>query len=99
MVLGVWDTSNGFDVVDSLVVSLIAILIVFFVLALLILITWLIQKGMDKVDSVTSIMPKEENKILSEDKDAVAALLAATIDFNKETGKDAKVVSIKKIED
>ena len=45
-----------------------------------------------------NILPKEENKLLETDKDAVVAALVATIEFNKETGKDAKLVSIKRID-
>ena len=35
---------------------------------------------------------EKNDKILEEDKDAVVALLVATIDFKKETGKDAKIL-------
>ena len=38
------------------------------------------------------------SKLLETDKDAVVAALVATIEFNKETGKDAKLVSIKRID-
>lgn len=97
--LGIWQDVENFDVVDALVVSLIAIVIVFFVLALLIFISWTIQKGMEKVDSLVHVCPREENKILADDPDAVVAVLVATIDFHKEFGKDANVVSVTKMED
>lgn len=84
---------------EAFLISLIAILIVFAVLVLLIFISWLFQKGIDKVTASTNILPKEENKILADDEDAVAALLAATIDFYKETGKEPEVKSITRIED
>ena len=48
---------------------------------------------------VDIINPKEENKILEEDEDAVVASLVATIEFNKETGKNARLKSIKRIDD
>ena len=97
--LGIWQNWENMTVVDSLLVALICIVIVFFILALLIFITWVINLGIDKVVASTNILPKEENKILEEDKDAVVAVLAATIDFNKETGKNAEVISVTRIED
>lgn len=98
-ILGIWQDWENMTVVDSLLVALICIVIVFFILALLIFITWVINLGIDKVVASTNILPKEENKILEEDKDAVVAVLAATIDFNKETGKNAEVISVTRIED
>ena len=97
--LGIWPDLEDFNVLDSLVVSLIAIVIVFFVLFLLIVITGLVNKGAEKITGLTNINAREENKILDEDPDAAVAVLVATIDFNKETGKDAKVVSVTRIED
>ena len=97
--LAIWKNWEKMTVVDSLLVALICIVIVFFILALLIFITWIINKGIEKVVASTNILPKEENKILEEDKDAVVAVLAATIDFNKETGKNAEVISVTRIED
>lgn len=95
----IWENWEKLSVPESLLVALICIVIVFFILALLIFITWIINLGVDKAVAKTSILPKEENKILEEDNDAVAAVLAATIDFHKETGKNAEVISIKRIED
>lgn len=95
----IWQNWENMKVVDSLLVALICIIIVFFILALLIFITWIVNLGIDKVVASTNILPKEENKILEEDKDAVAAVLAATIDFNKETGKNAEIISVTRIED
>ena len=46
----------------------------------------------------TFYLPKKENQILDEDPDAVIAALVAVIDFHKETGKDAEIISIKQIE-
>ncbi len=87
------------DIPDSLVVSLIAIVIVFLVLIILILVSEGINKGIEKITGMTKILPKESNKILDEDEDAVAAVLAATIDFHKETGKNPEVISVERIED
>ena len=84
---------------ESFLVALVAILIVFMVLAIIIFVTWLMQKGMEKIDAKTNILPRDENKILSEDENAVVAALVATMEFYRETGKDVRVVSIKRIED
>ena len=99
MIFGAWKNVEGFNVVDSLVVAILAILIVFLVLTIIILVTTGIQKGMEVVEAKTKILPKKENQILDEDPDAVAAALVAVIDFHKETGKDAEIISIKKVED
>jgi len=89
----------NFSVVDSLIVSAIAIVVVFVVLIIIIAVCGGFQKGIEKVEATTQINPRPENKILETDEDAVAAVLAATIEFNKETGKDARLVSITKLED
>ena len=97
-ILGVYPV-QGFKITDALLVSLIAILIVFLILGLIIAITFAIQKGMEKVETTTQINPRPENEILSKDEDAVVAALTATIDFHAETGKDARLVSIEKIDE
>ena len=99
MVLAVWDNWETINVGDALLIALVAISIVFFVLGIIIFVTWLLQIGMEKIDAKTNILPKEENKILSEDENAVVAALVATMEFYRETGKDVRIVSIKRIED
>ena len=99
MFLAVWDNWESINVGDAFLVALIAICIVFLVLAIIIFITWSMQKGMEKIDTMTNILPREENKILSEDENAVVATLIASIEFYRETGKEARVVSIKRIGD
>ena len=99
MVYAVWPNWENIGIGEALLIALIAIIIVFTVLVLVIAITHLIQKGMKAVDRFTTIMPREENKILDEDEDAVVAILVATIEFYKETGKEARVKSITRIED
>lgn len=84
---------------QALIISLIAILIVFGVLAVIIFISWLFQVSIHGITSRTHILPKEENKILDQDEDAVVAVIAATIDFHKETGKNPEVISVTKVED
>ena len=99
MFLAVWKDWESMNVGEAILVAVVAILIVFLVLSIIIFITWLFQKGMEKIDARTNILPKEENKILSEDENAVVAALVATMEFYRETGKDVRIVSIKRIED
>ena len=99
MVYGIWKDIESFSIVDSLIVALVAILLVFLVLTIIILVTSSIQKGMEMVEARTKILPRKENQILDEDPDAAVAALVAVIDFHKETGKDAEIISIKKIDD
>ena len=56
-------------------------------------------KNFDGLTGETKILPKEENKILSEDENAVVASLVAVMEFYRETGKDVRIVSIKRIEE
>jgi len=85
-------------ILDALLISILAIIIVFAVLALIIGATSGIQAVNDKVNYVTKINPQEENKILDEDPDAVVATLVATIDYHKEFNSDAKVTSVERID-
>jgi len=98
-ILAVWQNWENMTVGEAFLVALVAILIVFLVLAIIIFVTWVMQKGMEKIDAATNILPREENKILNEDPNAVVAALVATMEFYRETGKDVRVVSIKRIED
>ena len=98
MILGVWPTTD-ISIGEAFLIALVAILIVFMVLAIIIFVTWSMQKGMEKIEAKTNIMPREENKILSEDENAVVAALVASIEFYRETGKEPRIVSIKRIED
>ena len=84
---------------DALWLSLLAITIVIATLVVVIVVTSLFQKGMAAVESRTEILPRKENKILEHDQNAVAAALVAAIEFHKETGKDARIVSIREWED
>ncbi|MCI7526714.1 MAG: hypothetical protein MSA65_00110 [Mollicutes bacterium] len=82
----------------AVVISIISIVVVFGILTLIIATCSLVFKTINSIDAKMNILPKEENKILETDKDAVVAALVATIEFNKETGKNAKLVSIKRID-
>ena len=99
MFLAVWTNWESMNVAEALLVAVIAIFIVFLVLAIIIFITWSMQKGMEKIDASTNILPRDENKILSEDENAVVAALVASMEFYRETGKKVRIVSIKRIED
>ena len=99
MFLAVWKDWDKMNIGEAFLVALVAIIIVFAVLAIIIFVTWVMQKGMEKIDAKTNILPRDENKILSEDENAVVAALVATMEFYCETGKDVRVVSIKRIED
>ena len=95
----VWSNWENMNIGEAFLVALVAILIVFLVLAIIIFVTWLMQKSMEKIDAKTNILPRDENKILSEDENTVVAALVATMEFHRETGKDVRIVSIKRIED
>jgi hypothetical protein len=98
LTFGVWGGPDV-NIGEAFLIALIAILIVFLTLVIIILATGGIQKGYDAVLKKTTISPRPENKILENDKDAVVACLVATIDFYKETGKDARIVSITRTEE
>lgn len=99
MLNAVWNDWENIGVGEAFLIALIAIIIVFLVLAIIIFVTYLFQKGIEVVEKKTQIMPRKENAILNDDEDAVVAVLTATIEFHKETGKDARVISIRRIED
>ena len=89
----------GFNLLDAFVVSLIAIVLVFLVLTVIIFVASIFSTVLIKVDNKKNINPRPENAILSEDEDAVVALLVATIDYKKETKKDARLVKISRIDE
>ena len=97
--MNVLSVSSDLNAGQALLIAVIAILIVFLVLSVIIFVTWVMQKSMEKIDAKTNILPREENKILSEDENAVVATLVASMEFYRETGKEVRIVSIKRIED
>lgn len=94
--IGIW---------DSLVFSIIAILIVFAILAFLVLIIWSTSKIKFKDEPVLAIasgLEFNEDKKLSiddiTDEDMMVAALVATADYVEETkDKDVRMTSIKEI--
>ena len=99
MVLGVWENPENVGVLDALLIALIAIIIVFLTLVIVIVTTGLFQKGTDFVTSKTAIKPRKENEIVNKDPDAVVAVLVASIEFHRETGKGSRIVSITRIQE
>ena len=99
LILGVWPDNEPVNVGNAILIALVAILIVFLVLGIIISVTFALQKSMEKIDAKTNILPREENKILSEDDNAVVAALVASMEFYRETGKEPRIVSIKRVED
>lgn len=97
LTFGVYPTAD-FGLIDALLISLLAIVIVFAVLCIIIGATTGIQAVNDKVNYLTKINASEENKILDEDKDAVVATLVATIDYQREFNTDVKVTSVERID-
>ena len=95
----VWTNWESMTVGEAFLVAIVAIFIVFLVLGIIVFVTWAMQKGMEKIDAKTNILPREENNILSEDENAVVAALVASMEFYRETGKEVRIVSIKRIED
>ena len=86
--------NEEFEFIDSIIVTLISILIVFLVLITIIVVSGLFSKIIIAIKNKKVINPRIENKILEEDEDAVAATIVASIDFYNETKKHARLVSI-----
>ena len=89
---------NDVNFGNSILISLVAILIVFLILVIIILVSGAFSKAINAAIAKNNILPREENKILAEDEDAVAAALVATIDFYNSEKKDAKLVSIERVD-
>ena len=85
---------NKFGLLDSFIVAIISVFIVFAVLIVIIAITSGFSKIIVAINKRKKINPKIENKILDEDEDAVVATIVASIDYYRETKKNARLVSI-----
>ena len=106
LLLSLIDGTKG-DLGQGGLISILAILLVFAILAITIAITFFVGKGIEKYSLKTVSESKEvvENKVQNEqkqnadlsDEDAVVAALVASIDYRNEIKKDIKVVSIKEI--
>jgi Na+-transporting methylmalonyl-CoA/oxaloacetate decarboxylase gamma subunit len=69
-------------------------IIVFLVLIVIIAISGLFSKAIVSLDNKNNINPSDENKILNEDEDAVAATIVAAMDFYNETKKHARIMRV-----
>ena len=83
-----------FGLMDSFIVAIVSIILVFVVLSVIIGICGFISKVIVNIENRNRINPRIENKILEEDEDAVAATIVASIDFYKENKKKAKLIRI-----
>ena len=90
---------------EGAIVCLVAILIVFTVLLLIIAISSLVSKLIDKFDkeevkNVATNTPVAQNNEIAidiNDEDMMAAILVATIDYRNEVKEDVKVISVKEV--
>ena len=90
---------------EGAIVCLVAILIVFTVLLLIIAISSLVSKLIDKFDktevkNVATTTPVAQNNEIAidiNDEDMMAAILVATIDYRNEVKEDVKVISVKEV--
>ena len=57
MVLAVFKDGN-ITIGEAFLIAAVAILIVFLVLGVIIFVTWAMQKGMEKIDAMTNILPR-----------------------------------------
>ena len=88
------------------IISLVAIGMVFTILAIIIFLTWFINRGVQGVGQLVKKPSKKSknpqqnpNKISVDlnDEDATVAVLVASIDYRNETHKNVKVISVKEI--
>lgn len=104
------DGSEEYGYLNALLVSLVAILIVFGVLIVIIAFTHFVFKGINavfaKIDAkkagkkaakLEENAPKAPEKVEITDDDMMAAVLAATIDYQNEVKKDVRVINVKEI--
>lgn len=90
--------------VESLLIALVCILIVFAMLALLwgiVALFRLLPKKQQKTEESRPVVISDNKKTLKlediTDDDMMVAALVATIEYHNETGKDVKVTSIKEL--
>jgi len=98
---------NGKDLGQGGLVSILAIALVFAILAVIIAITFFVGKGIEKYSLKTTLNKQEvavsktqdtiKQGLDLSDEDAVVAALVASIDYRNQVKKDIKVISIKEI--
>lgn len=107
---GILDGMEEHGYLNALLVALVSILIVLGVLVVIITITHFLFKGLNAVFAKIEAKKKSKNpakleekapkapvKVEITDDDMMAAVLAATIDYQAEIKKDVKVISVKEI--
>ena len=96
------ETFGADNFTEALLLSLFAIALVFLILLILMLAvsTFKHFKFLQEKPPLTAAGNEPDNKLSwnEMDEDMQTAALVATIDYNKETKKDAKLVSIKRID-
>lgn len=87
------------DIVDGLLVSVVAMSIVFLILLIIMgcLKLFVYIGKLQAEHKPTQVPTKTLNKLDFSDEDMVVACLVATIDANKEYGNNMRVVSVKQI--
>ena len=105
---GIIDGNATYAWSESAIAAVVAILMVFVVLAMIIAITHLVFKALGyldikkAVDANKKVEKRTENvakptQFDENDEDMVAAVLVATIDYRNEINQDVKLVSVKEI--
>jgi len=97
---------DGFsnNIGDGAIVAVVSIALVFLILGIIIFITYVvgsaIQKAMKskpQADETPVTQETEWEGLDPNDEDAVAAVIAASIDYREETKKNVRVVKVKEI--
>ncbi len=92
---------SGRDFGQGGLVAIFSIILVFCLLALIILITWIANKIIVKFETKPKKEVTEENtaekSVQINDEDAMVAVLVASIDYRNQTKKNIKVINVKEI--
>jgi len=108
MIYAVMDGNETYAWSSSAIAAVVAILMVFLILGMIILITYLVFKALGYIDLKKEIdgvkkerkqaeIPAKPTQFNENDEDMVAAVLVATIDYRNEINQDVKLVSVKEI--
>lgn len=92
--------NDKIDILEGLLIAVVAILMVFIVLFLIILCVKLLSVFCKNIkdEKPAAKADKKVSKMTDiKDEDMMVAALIATIDYSNETGKDVRLVSIKQI--
>ena len=92
--------NDNINVLEGLLIAVVAILMVFFILFVIILCVNLLSVFCKNIkDEKPAVKGKQSVSKMTDikDEDMMVAALIATIDYSNETGKDVRLVSIKQI--